>query len=76
MREEPRRGAHDLARDRTRTHDLVQCRRARSRIEPEHHIGREHLPVFSVPRPRHIVAHLKLGSGPREKWYFFTPPAS
>ena len=31
--------------------------------------------VFSVPRPGHIVAHLKLGSGPDEKWYFFTPPA-
>jgi hypothetical protein len=30
--------------------------------------------VFSVPRPGHIVAHLKLGPGPHEKWYFFTPP--
>lgn len=31
--------------------------------------------VFSVPRPGHIVAHLKPGSGPHEKWYFFVPPA-
>jgi hypothetical protein len=30
--------------------------------------------VFSVPRPGHIVAHLKLGTGPHEKWYFFVPP--
>jgi len=28
---------------------------------------------FSVPRPGHIVANLKLGTGPHEQWYFFTP---
>jgi hypothetical protein len=28
---------------------------------------------FSVPQPSHIVANLKLGTGPHEKWYFFTP---
>jgi hypothetical protein len=31
---------------------------------------------FSVPRPGHIVANLKLGTGPHEKWYFFTPATS
>jgi hypothetical protein len=30
---------------------------------------------FSVPQPGHIVANLKLGTGPHEKWYFFTPVA-
>jgi len=30
---------------------------------------------FSVPRPGHIIANLKLGTGPQEKWYFFTPAA-
>jgi hypothetical protein len=30
--------------------------------------------VFSLPRPGHIVAHLKRGSNPAEKWYFFAPP--
>ena len=30
---------------------------------------------FSVPQPGHIVANLKLGTGPHEKWYFFTPAA-
>lgn len=30
---------------------------------------------FSVPQPGHIVATLKLGTGPHEKWYFFTPAA-
>ena len=76
----------------------MQCRRPRPRIEPEHHIRREHLEqavevsllqqvdlplhrgwnpvvaVFSVPRPGHIVAQLKRGSNPAEKWYFFAPP--
>ena len=28
---------------------------------------------FSIPQPGHIVAGLKLGTGPHEKWYFFTP---
>ena len=28
---------------------------------------------FSVPQPGHIVADLKPGTGPHEKWYFFTP---
>jgi hypothetical protein len=28
---------------------------------------------FSVPQAGHIVANLKLGTGPHEKWYFFTP---
>ena len=30
---------------------------------------------FSVPQPGHIVADLKPGTGPHEKWYFFTPAA-
>ena len=30
---------------------------------------------FSVTQPSHIVANLKLGTGPHEKWYFFTPAA-
>jgi hypothetical protein len=30
---------------------------------------------FSVPQPGHIVANLKPGTGPHEKWYFFTPAA-
>lgn len=30
---------------------------------------------FSVPQPGHIVADLKPGTGPNEKWYFFTPAA-
>ena len=29
---------------------------------------------FPVPHPGHIIANLKLGTGPHEKWYFFTPP--
>lgn len=28
---------------------------------------------FSVPQPGHVIANLKLGTGPHEKWYFFTP---
>jgi hypothetical protein len=31
--------------------------------------------IFSVPQPGHIVANLKPGTGPYEKWYFFTPTA-
>lgn len=31
---------------------------------------------FSVPRPGHIVARLKPGTGPHENWYFFQPPTS
>lgn len=30
---------------------------------------------FSIPQPSHVVANLKLGTGPHEKWYFFTPAA-
>lgn len=30
---------------------------------------------FSVSQPGHIVASLKPGTGPHEKWYFFTPVA-
>jgi hypothetical protein len=30
---------------------------------------------FSVPQPGHIIANLKPGTGPHEKWYFFTPTA-
>ena len=30
--------------------------------------------VFSVPGAGHIVAHLRLGPGPRERWYFFASP--
>lgn len=30
---------------------------------------------FSIPQPGHIVANLELGTGPHEKWYFFTPAA-
>jgi len=30
---------------------------------------------FSVPQPGHIVANLTPGTGPHEKWYFFTPAA-
>jgi hypothetical protein len=30
---------------------------------------------FSIPQPGRIVANLKLGTGPHEKWYFFTPAA-
>jgi hypothetical protein len=30
---------------------------------------------FSVPQPGHIVANLKPGTGPHEKWYFFRPTA-
>jgi hypothetical protein len=30
---------------------------------------------FSVPQPGHVVANLKLGTGPHERWYFFTPAA-
>jgi hypothetical protein len=30
---------------------------------------------FSVPHPGCIVANLKPGAGPHEKWYFFTPTA-
>ncbi|MGE5136925.1 MAG: hypothetical protein ACM32E_29025 [Gemmatimonadota bacterium] len=30
---------------------------------------------FSVPQPGHIVASLTLGTGPHERWYFFTPAA-
>jgi hypothetical protein len=30
---------------------------------------------FSVPQPGHIVANLKRGTGPHEKWYFFRPTA-
>ncbi len=31
---------------------------------------------FSVPRPGHVVANLRLGTGHHEKWYFFTPPTA
>ena len=30
---------------------------------------------FSVPQPGHVVANLKPGTGPHERWYFFTPAA-
>lgn len=31
---------------------------------------------FSVPQPGHVVADLKPGTGPHERWYFFTPAAA
>jgi hypothetical protein len=30
---------------------------------------------FSVPHPSYIAANLKPGTGPHEKWYFFTATA-